>query len=217
MTAGKTEVRFGQELRAASTSKAKTLQGLAAVFNAETEIYEPSTGMQYREQIQPGAFKSCLNAGTDIRFLYNHDKSKVLARRSAGNLQLKETAEGLQFVATLPNTSDANDLWENVRAGNVTGNSFGFYIQDDAWTEGRNGQLPLRTLKEIHCYEISSCPFPAYEQTSVTARNMFPDGTPSSVLEARAAGIFTTPSVAVDERELARARARLELAIRRVS
>lgn len=206
------EFRYSQELRA---TKNRELEGLAAVFNQETEIYDPSTGTQFRERVLPGAFRNCLDAGTDIRFLYNHDTARVIARRSAGNLRLSETDKGLHFVAKLPNTNDANDLWENVRAGNVTGNSFGFFVgpKGDSWTQGTDGQLPLRSLHEVHCFEISSTPFPAYEQTSVAARSKyFPEGIPQSLVEARSK--MAASPVAVNDRDLALMRAKLELAKR---
>ncbi len=143
------------------------LTGLAAPFGQTTMIGEAPWG--FRETIAAGAFRKALNDG-DTVLLDNHDPARPIARRSAGTLELRETARGLEYVATPADTSYARDLVENVRAGNIKGNSFGFKVVKDKWVAGEDG-IDERTLLEVKLPEISACTFPAYDGTDIGTRD----------------------------------------------
>jgi HK97 family phage prohead protease len=143
------------------------LTGLAAPFGTWTMIGEAPWG--FRERIAPGAFKKALNDG-DTVLLDNHDPSRPIARKSAGTLELRETARGLEYVATPANTTYARDLVENVRAKNIKGNSFGFRAVADRWAVGDDG-VDERELLEVKLPEVSPCTFPAYETTEIGVRD----------------------------------------------
>ncbi|MEG2254303.1 MAG: HK97 family phage prohead protease, partial [Vagococcus sp.] len=51
---------------------------------------------------------------SNVYLLYGHDYSKPLASTKAGTLKLDVDETGLHFEAELPNTSYANDVYENV-------------------------------------------------------------------------------------------------------
>lgn len=160
------EYRYDRD--SAPKTEGRSLNGQAAPFNRETVIGGPKYG--FREKIAPGAFKKSINDG-DVVLLDNHDSARPIARQSAGSLEMRETKPGLQWDATPANTSYANDVLENARAGNYGGCSFGFEVVKDSWERGENGELDLRTLEEVRLREISVCTFPAYGDTKVSARD----------------------------------------------
>ena len=135
------------------------LSGYAAIFNQVTQIFD------FDEQVLPGAFKRSLDEGADVRALYNHQDSDVIARRSGGTLELTEDSKGLSFRMKVPNTQAARDLVENIRHGNISGMSMGFVVQREEWREA--GDRYLRSLVDVELIEISPVTFPAYEGTSI--------------------------------------------------
>lgn len=99
--------------------------------------------------------------------LSNHDYSKPLATVKAGTLKLDVDEKGLHFEATLPNTTDGSDTFENVKAGNIDSASFRFANASDQWSKDENGNI-TRTITNIgDIFEISSVTIPAYDDSSV--------------------------------------------------
>lgn len=140
------------------------IEGYFAVFNSNYEIY---AGMS--ESIAPGAFKNTL--ADDIRALVNHDTTLVLGRTSAHTLELREDEHGLWGrIVINPNDSDAVNLYERVKRGDVSQCSFGFDILSEETEFSDNGDVHW-TIKEVKLYEVSCCTFPAYEQTNIDARS----------------------------------------------
>lgn len=120
------------------------------------------------ESIAPGAFSNTL--AEDVRALIDHETRLVLGRNKAGTLELKEDARGLWGKVRLnPNDSDAMNLYERVKRGDVDQCSFGFQILDEE-TEFRDDGSVHWTIREVKLFEVSICTFPAYEETSVSAR-----------------------------------------------
>jgi HK97 family phage prohead protease len=110
-----------------------------------------------------------LEDNKDIAFLDEHDPKKILARTSSGTLKLSEDERGLKFDATLPDTSTARDLAENIQHGNVRGVSFGFNEPEDRWD--MDGDIPVRTLLNVPIGEVSATAFPAYPATDISLRS----------------------------------------------
>jgi len=100
--------------------------------------------------------------------LFNHDSNYVLARTKNKTLTLEEDDKGLFFNAKLPDTSYARDLVANIKAKNITQNSFGFKTVLDKW----NKDMTKRELVEVRLFDVGPVTFPAYPQTSVTARSI---------------------------------------------
>lgn len=151
------------------------LAGRVTPFNSPTEIGDV-TRDGFHEQIAPGAFSKTLQE-RDIVLLWNHNKDMPLARTSAGNLSLEQRADGLHMQATPVQTSQGKDLMELVRAGVVKGMSFGFQVIKDSWSddEGRAANSMTgthRTIQEVKLHEVSAVTFPAYEDTSISARDI---------------------------------------------
>ena len=141
----------------------KAIEGYFAVFNS---VYDIAPGMS--ESIAPGAFSKSL-AG-DIRALVNHDTSLVLGRTKAGTLVLREDSRGLWgHIDINPTDVAAMDLYARVQRGDVDQCSFGFEIRSQDTDIKEDGSIHW-TLTEIELYEVSCCTFPAYEETSISAR-----------------------------------------------
>lgn len=103
--------------------------------------------------------------------LYAHDYDNILARADAGTLTTSIDKDGLTFKATLPDTNLANDVRENINAGNLRGCSFGFNLPPDGsgetWSTRSDG-IQIHHVTQIESVtELTITPIPAYTQTSV--------------------------------------------------
>lgn len=161
------------EIRAEQTAEGNekhTLYGLPIVYNSRTDI-----GF-FDEIIEQGALdKTDLR---DVRFLVNHDLSKIPLARSRNNnanstMRLKVTEKGLEVEVDLDveNNSDARNLYSAVKRGDITGMSFMFGVNGEEW-ENLDSEHPTRHIKSISTVvEISAVTFPAYESTEIYARD----------------------------------------------
>ncbi|MFX0552132.1 HK97 family phage prohead protease [Lactiplantibacillus plantarum] len=144
------------------TSKGKTISGYAIVWNS------PSKDLGgFTEVVTPQALD-----GVDLSnvlMLNNHDYTQVLASVKAGTLTLETDDKGLHFIAQLPNTSFANDVYEEVQSGNVDSCSFGFDSDDntDEWAKDDDGNI-TRTINQVKSlFDVSVVAVPAYDDTNV--------------------------------------------------
>ena len=154
------------------------IEGYFAVFGRETELWPGAF-----EEIAPGAFDETLN--NDIRALINHDTTLVLGRNKAGTLELKADSYGLWGrIKINPNDTDAVNLYERVKRGDVDQCSFGFNILEEI-TDWRDDGTVKWTLTKIDLHEVSVCTFPAYEDTGVQARKAEVEQHRQRLLEAK--------------------------------
>lgn len=139
------------------------IEGYFSVFNSVYQMWDGAT-----ESVDPHAFDNTIN--DDIRCLINHDSGLVLGRTKAGTLELKIDNYGLWGrVKINPNDQDAVNLYERVKRGDVDQCSFGFDILQEE-TEWKEDDSIHWTLTEVRLFEVSVVTFPAYEDTSVKAR-----------------------------------------------
>lgn len=139
------------------------IEGYFSVFNSPYVLAEGLT-----ETIAPGAFSETL--GGDIRALTNHDTTLVLGRSKAGTLTLREDSRGLWgSVRINREDQDAMNLYRRVQRGDVDQCSFGFYILDEERIVREDGAVEY-IIKKVRLLEVSVVTFPAYEETSVSAR-----------------------------------------------
>lgn len=142
------------------------IEGYFSVFNSN---YNIAPGMS--ESIAPGAFTNALKEESDVRALTNHDTTLVLGRTKAKTLELREDESGLWGRIDInPNDRDALNLYERVKRGDVDQCSFGFDIISEE-TEYREDGSVHWEIQEVRLYEVSVCTFPAYDETSVSARS----------------------------------------------
>lgn len=159
------------EKKESEDSKGKyTLYGLPIVYDSRTDIG------WFDEIIEKGALdKADLK---DVRFLVNHDLSKIPLARSRNNnenstMRLKVTDKGLEVEIDLDadNNSDARNLYSAVSRGDISGMSFMFGIDGEEW-ENLESEHPTRRIKAISTVvEVSAVTFPAYESTEIYARD----------------------------------------------
>ena len=141
------------------------IAGYFAVFNNPTELWPGCI-----EQIAPGAFASSL--GLDVRALIDHDTRLVIGRTVAGTLTLREDESGLYGEIKInEHDSDAMNLYARVQRGDVSQCSFGFDIVAEDYVVSPDGQTCTWTIREVKLYEVSVVTFPAYDATSVSARD----------------------------------------------
>lgn len=157
-------VTTGLELRAASDDGGRTASGYAALFGVRTAI-----GRWFTEEIAPGAFAKSLRAN-DVVALHSHDSGRVMGRKGAGTLTLREDDKGLAFDNDLPNTTDGNDLAVQIERKDIPGMSFGFVTRKQEWDE--TVDPPHRTILEADLYEITYTAFPQYPETEVALRSL---------------------------------------------
>lgn len=143
----------------------KQVSGYAIVFNSPSEDLGGFT-----EVCSPKMLTRTLLENPDVLMLRDHKQELLLGRTSAGTLSLRTDSKGLAFTVTLPQTTIGEDTYENVKLRNLTGCSFGFAVVNDAWAADANGNV-VRTLLDITLLETSLTSFPAYQETSVTARS----------------------------------------------
>lgn len=172
------------EARAAASGK-KMLVGYGSVTGQRTTIR--GWFDEWDEEVAPGAWAKSISEG-DIRSMFNHDTNWLLGRTKSGTLRLEEDDDGLLYETDI-NADDTNALsvYAKVERGDVDGSSVWFRVIRQEWTEPTddNGlERSLRRILEAELFETGPVVFPAFEQTTVTARSL---GIVDPVL--RAAGV----------------------------
>jgi HK97 family phage prohead protease len=152
------------------------IRGYAAVFN---QLSEPLYG--FRERILPGAFKKSIDA--DVRALVGHDPSQIIGRTKSKTLILREEDHGLYTEIDPPNTQLGRDTVESIKRGDLDQMSFGFQVVKDEWKHEERELV--RELVAVDLFDVSVVAFPAYTQTEVSVRSLWPDGIPEEVEKIR--------------------------------
>ena len=151
-----------------SESRNGRLTGTPIVFGQVTDMG------WIREVIDPGALDH--TDLRDVRFLVGHDTTGIPLARSRNNnenstMQLTVTARGLEIRVDLDteNNPRAKELYSAVQRGDISGMSFMFTVDKDAW-EDLDTDQPLRHVRSIaRVFEVSAVTFPAYEGTDIQA------------------------------------------------
>jgi len=145
------------------------LSGRPIVYNSRTDL-----GI-FDEIIEQGALDN--TDLTDVRFLINHDTSRIpsaRSRRNNGNSTMQFTVdqEGMKIdwvKLDVKNNEQSRALASAVKRGDITGMSFMFILDEDGY-EWQNLETdhPTRVIKRISSViEVSAVTFPAYEATSI--------------------------------------------------
>ena len=160
------------EARAETNEHGNIITGRPIVYNSPTDI-----GGYFQEVIYSGALDSA--DLTDVRFLVNHDLSRIplaRSRRNNGNstMQLSVDPMGLNLdwvSLDTENNAEARALYSAVQRGDITGMSFMFSIDAFEW-ENLESDYPTRHIKKIGTVvEVSAVTIPAYEATTINARS----------------------------------------------
>jgi hypothetical protein len=190
MMDNKVELRsFDFEVRAQKDENHGTyLEGTPIVYEQWTDLG------WYNERIADGALAD--TDLKDVRFLVNHNTDMIPLARSRNNnenstMQMSvEDGVGMHIRVNLDteNNAEAKALYSAVERGDISGMSFMFYVDSDSW-EDVDSDHPKRTITSIRkVMEVSAVTFPAYEQTSISARGLDSalDNAKSSLEQVRA-------------------------------
>ena len=162
---------YNFEIRAEETEQGSIITGRPIVYNSRTDLG------WFDEVIESGALDGA-NL-TDVRFLVNHDTSKIPLARSRRNngkstMQMSVDMQGLNLDwvrLDTENNMEARALYSAVQRGDISGMSFMFSIDDEEW-ENLESDHPTRHVKRIGTVvEVSAVTFPAYEATEINARS----------------------------------------------
>ncbi len=158
------------ELRAEESDGKRTISGHAAVFYDGTPETEYDVMGWFTERVMPEAFDRAIEERDDARALFNHDPTNILGRVSAGTLTLGTDKRGLTYTANLPNTQPARDTWENIKLGNVLGNSIAFIVTDE--TNTVEDETIIREIRGVKLFDVGPATYPAFESTDVQAYSL---------------------------------------------
>lgn len=161
---------FNFEIRAEETESGNIITGRPIVYDSRTDL-----GL-FDEVIDAGALSN--TDLTDVRFLVNHDVSKIPLARSRRNngkstMHLTVDDEGMSIRVTLDtkNNSEARALYSAVQRGDISGMSFMFGIRGEIW-ENLDTDHPTRHITDISTViEVSAVTFPAYDDTEISTRD----------------------------------------------
>lgn len=161
--------QYNFEVRAEDNDGGSVITGRPIVYDSRTNLGG------FDEIIHKGALeKTDLK---DVRFLINHDLSRIPLARSRKNnanstMRLTVDNDGLSIRVNLDteNNAEARALYSAVQRGDITGMSFMFSIDNEEW-EDLDGDHPTRHIKAIGTVvEVSAVTLPAYEATEINAR-----------------------------------------------
>lgn len=161
---------YNFEIRAEENERGRTITGRPIVYNSRTDLG------WFDEIIEAGALNN--TDLTDVRFLVNHDISKIplaRSRRNNGNstMLLTVDAEGMGIRVDLDteNNAEARALYSAVERGDISGMSFMFAIRGEEW-DNLDSEHPTRRITDISSVvEVSAVTFPAYNATTINARS----------------------------------------------
>ena len=169
----KNEIRsFSFEVRAEQDEEhGHFLAGRPIVFGERTDLG------WYDEIIERGALD--LTDLKDVRFLVNHNVDMIPLARSRNNtdnstMQMTVDDDGMVIRVNLDteNNADAKSLYSAVGRGDLSGMSFMFNVDADAWDDIES-EHPTRRIRSIaRVLEVSAVTFPAYSQTSIQTRGL---------------------------------------------
>lgn len=192
---------YSFEVRAEQSERGSRITGRPIVYNSRTDI----AGL-FDEIIEEGALN---NADLrDVRFLVNHDLSKIPLARSRNNngnstMQLRVDSAGMEIDVDLDteNNADARALYSAVSRGDITGMSFMFAVGDEEW-DNIDTDHPTRRIKEISSVvEVSAVTFPAYASTSINARSQEALESAKAALESAKQQRASSPDGESDEKK----------------
>lgn len=174
----KTGRDYNAQFQTRSENDKRYIEGYFVRFDDRYQLW----GGNY-ETISPNAFDNTLNR--DILSLWNHDSNYPLGRTTNGTLLLRVDNVGVFGTVEInPNDTFAMDAYARIQRGDVKQCSFGFDILEESITSHDDGVIEFR-IEEVELWEVSPVTFPAYEQTSISARKSDLDAMKKRTRQAR--------------------------------
>ena len=169
----KKEIRaFDFEVRAEENEeRGHILTGRPIVFGQRTDMG------WYDEIIEQGALDE--TDLKDVRFLVNHNTDMIPLARSRNNtdnstmqMTVDQDGMGIRVDLDVENNAEAKSLYSAVARGDISGMSFMFTVDKDAWDDV-DSEHPTRRIRSLqNVFEVSAVTFPAYSQTSIQTRGL---------------------------------------------
>lgn len=157
-------IPFKEVTTRSDTDGAPILEGYFVRYD---DVYDVAPGAT--ESIARGAFTESIHG--DVRALYNHNSDVVLGRVSAGTLELEDRELGLWGrIKINPKDSQAMNAYERIARKDIQGCSFGFNVEKESTEVREDGSVHWTIEKVNPLFEVSPCVFPAYQSTSIEAR-----------------------------------------------
>ena len=157
-----------KEIRSDEGERQDYVHGVPVVFNTPTCLFEYE-GVKFYEQIDRHAFDNC--DMSDVIFNYNHG-GRVAARIRNNTLKLAINDVCMEMDAFLGGTEYGRNLLEDIRGGYIDKMSFAFVVAEDG--EEYDAATHTRTITRIKkLYDVSAVDIPAYDTTSISARDFF--------------------------------------------
>jgi uncharacterized protein len=167
-------LRYTDNLKA---DENRTISGTAIVFDVVSNVIN-DMNVPYVEVIHKGAVTEDTIINSDIVLSFNHlDMEHVpLARSKNGKGTLKTliTENTVDFSCKAKNTSYSTEVYEGVKAGDLTGCSFKYTVgpKDHKFTRQSDGSYIHDVYKIQQLFDFSIVQCPAYNETSVFARQL---------------------------------------------
>lgn len=178
--------------------RAETDEQRGNIITGRPIVYGSITNIgPYDEVIEPGALVGC--DLKDVRFLVNHDLSRIPLARSRNNnanstMQLMPNEFGMDIRVDLDteNNTESKALYSAVDRGDISGMSFRFRVGEEEW-ENLQSDHPIRHIKKItRVIEVSAVTVPAYDATTIQARDI------SDALENARAALESARNVSLE-------------------
>lgn len=146
------------------------LRGTPIVFDTPTVICEYD-GIEYKEIIARGALDGCDMSDFILNRNHGMNDSTVFARTRNSSLKYQISDRGLDIEAILDGEDERHkNLYRDVQKKRVDKMSFSFVIREQSY----DNVTHTRTITKVKkLYDVSAVDFPAYNDTSISARSFF--------------------------------------------
>lgn len=155
----------------------REIEGVAIVFNRESETLYEDEEMEIREIIAPESVTRSLLDGSTILLTLYHNNERILGRsiKGSGSLTYEIREDGVHFRCSMPNTPDGDTAIELVSRSDITGCSFAFRANYgdrncvERTEEQRDGKriITYKVKRMAGIYDFTLTPLPAYPDTEV--------------------------------------------------
>lgn len=146
------------------------LRGTPIVFDTPTVICEYD-GIEYKEIIARGALDDCDMSDFILNRNHGQNDSTVFARTRNNSLKYTISDRGLDIEAALDGEDERHrNLHRDVQKKRVDKMSFSFVVREAKY----DNVTHTRTITKVKkLYDVSAVDFPAYNDTSISARSFF--------------------------------------------
>lgn len=142
------------------------VSGRPVVFDTPAMMYE-FDGIKFYEQISADAFNEA--DMTDVVLNVDHS-GKPAAKTKNKTLQLEVRADGLYMEADLSKNQTGRELHEDITEGFYDTMSFAFTVAKESYDKTTR----TRTIEKVErLFDVSAVTFPAYKETTISARSYF--------------------------------------------